>query len=65
MQTPRQRYQSGAFTNVPVHLQLNAMKAENDKLVAANTAFKQDLEIGEVRFHAFHCCFTAHRKLCL
>lgn len=41
------------------------MKAENDKLVAENTAFKQDLEIGEVRFHAFHCCFTAHRKLCL
>ena len=24
------------------------MKAENEKLVAANTAFKQDLEIGEV-----------------
>ena len=38
------------FVLTIVVIQLKAMKAENEKLVAANTAFKQDLEIGEVSF---------------
>lgn len=43
----------------PLEEQLNSMKAENDKLVAANSALAADAKIAEVSKQPFSCFAAA------